>query len=223
MRIIIIEEGVNIINLKVDAFKLCIAFSKFLCSPVRLLLSPQIPCWYIFHEKQDNLTKYILPSNNATQSHIYLVLFLTVSQWVIMPWNLVGCSSAKSRCLQEGTPGWTQPVGSCDAGGHSLKGFRVPFLRDTWWFVWPELWMSGCLPVTCSWVAQHLCLLLTYHFSQVAGAKQVMTECYLWFWSHGRETPLTCISDAGKRQKTASFKWFFWPKTGECLPWGVFG
>lgn len=61
-------------NLKVDGFRLCMEFSKFLCSPVELLLSLQISCWYLSHEKQENLTKYILLSSSIAQSHIYVVL-----------------------------------------------------------------------------------------------------------------------------------------------------
>lgn len=187
-------------NLKVDGFRLCIAFWKFLCSPIELLLSLQIPCWYIFHEKQENLTKYIPLSSSIAQSHIYLLLFLIVSHWVITPWNLDGCSSAKSRCLQEGTPGWTQPIG---CWRHSLGvtawGFQSSFPQKCL-MVCVARALNVCLPPASLLFSstQHLCLLLNYNSRQVAGARQLMTECYLWFLSSDRETPLMCISDAGK-------------------------
>lgn len=191
----------NIMNLKIDGFRLWIAFWKFLCSPVELLFSLQIPCWYLFHAKQENLTNYILPSSSVAQSHIYLLLFLIASQWVITPWNLDGCSSAKSGDLQEGTPGWTQPV--C-CWRHSLGitawGFQS-CSSQTYLMVCVARALNVCLPPSALFFSntQHLCLLLTYNFSQVARAKQVVTECYSWFWSSDRETPLVCISGAEKR------------------------
>lgn len=198
MGIIIIEDGKSRFEkkLKVDGFRLCIAFSKFLCSPVELLLSLQIPCWHLFHERKK------IWQNTYFQSCIYLVLFLVVRQWVIMAWNLGGCSSTKSRGLQEGTSGWTQPIGC----------WRPVTLGIAVWEFWSSFSqrclmvcvaraLNVCLPPCGLFLSniQHLCLLWNYDFSQVAGGKQVMTGSYLWFWSSDRETPLKCISDAGKR------------------------
>lgn len=49
-----------------------------------------------------------------------------------------------------------QPIGrwrhSLWHWGSQLEGFGVPVLRDAWWSVQPELWMSACLPVASSWV-----------------------------------------------------------------------
>lgn len=109
-----------------------------------------------FPWEEENLAKYIVPSSSAAQSHAYLVLFLIAIQGLIMPWNLDGCSSTKSRGLLEGSPGWAQPTGcwrhSLWHWGSQPEGFRIPFLRDPWWLLMPELWMSACLPVACSWV-----------------------------------------------------------------------
>lgn len=158
-------------NLKVDGFRLCAAFSKLLCSPEELLLSLQIPCWYLFIEKQLHLSRTASDSELVSNHALKL-------GWLLFS-KIHGSTGRNPRA---NTACWllkAQPV----TLGVTAWGFQSSF-HQRCLLVCVARALNVCLPpcgLLLSEAQHHLCLLLRYNFSQVAGAKQVMTERYSWF------------------------------------------